>query len=62
MDVTDLLTLLDPDFEIEDEQRYNIYDQLRTDLDVLCWFKIDIDGYEEQLRVSYNRLISEESI
>ncbi|VDK36183.1 unnamed protein product [Taenia asiatica] len=50
VDVTDLLTLLDPDFEIEDEQRYNIYDQLRTNLDVLCWFKIDIDGYEEQLR------------
>ncbi|KAL5106610.1 hypothetical protein TcWFU_001824 [Taenia crassiceps] len=50
IDVTDLLTLLDPEFEIEDEQRYSIYDQLRTNLDVLCWFKLNIDEYEEQLR------------
>ncbi|VDM16455.1 unnamed protein product [Hydatigera taeniaeformis] len=56
VDVTDLLTLLDPEFEIEDEQRYTIYDQLRTNLDVLCWFQLDIDGYEEQLQ-SYLRYI-----
>ena len=46
------MTLLDPDLEIEDEQRYTIYDQLRTNLDVLAWFKIDDMGFQEQLRVS----------
>ncbi|CDI97928.2 conserved hypothetical protein [Echinococcus multilocularis] len=50
VEVTDLYTLLDPDFEIEDEQRFNIYDQLRTNLDVLCWFKLDVKEYEKQLQ------------
>uniref|UniRef100_A0A915EXI7 Uncharacterized protein n=1 Tax=Echinococcus canadensis TaxID=519352 RepID=A0A915EXI7_9CEST len=50
VEVTDLYTLLDPDFEIEDEQRFNIYDQVRTNLDVLCWFKLNVEEYEKQLQ------------
>ena len=52
IEVIDLMTLLDPELEMDDENRTSIYDQLRTNLDVLRWFKLDISDYEEQLQVT----------
>uniref|UniRef100_A0A5K3EWE8 DUF3825 domain-containing protein n=1 Tax=Mesocestoides corti TaxID=53468 RepID=A0A5K3EWE8_MESCO len=49
MDVMDLLPLLEPEVELEESHRYAIHDQLRMNLDVLGWFKVDISEYEKKL-------------
>lgn len=51
------MALVDPELNIEEEQRFIIYDQLRTSLDVLTWFKLDISEYEMRLKVRKGRAI-----
>ncbi len=50
-DIIDLYTLLDPDLVLEDDQRHEIFTQLRMNIEVLDWFEIDTSEFERQLEV-----------
>lgn len=50
-DIIDLTTLLDPDLELDEEQREETYCQIKMGIEVLAWFDIDTMDISKTLKV-----------